>query len=31
VYQKDLGKKTLETFRTVERFDPDKSWDPVDE
>lgn len=29
VYQKDFGPKTLEEFRRVERFNPDKSWDPV--
>jgi hypothetical protein len=31
VFEKDLGSKTLETFRTMERFDPDKSWGPVEE
>jgi Protein of unknown function (DUF2950) len=31
VYEKDLGPKTLETFRTMERFDPDKTWTPVDD
>jgi len=31
VYEKDLGKKTVETFRAMERFNPDKSWTPVDE
>jgi hypothetical protein len=30
VYEKDLGPKTLETLRTMERFDPDKSWSPVE-
>jgi hypothetical protein len=29
VYQKDLGKKTLETFQAIERYNPDKSWSPV--
>jgi hypothetical protein len=29
VWQKDLGPKTLEVFRAMERFDPDKSWSPV--
>jgi hypothetical protein len=29
VYEKDLGKKTLDTFRAMERFNPDKSWTPV--
>jgi hypothetical protein len=31
VYEKDLGKNTLETFRAMERFNPDKSWTPVNE
>jgi hypothetical protein len=30
VYEKDLGPKTLELFSSMERFDPDKSWSPVD-
>ena len=30
VYEKDLGKTTLETFRAMERFNPDKGWTPVD-
>jgi hypothetical protein len=30
VYEKDLGKNTLETFRAMERFNPDKGWTPVD-
>ena len=29
VYEQDLGPTTLETFRAMERFDPDPSWDPV--
>ena len=29
VYEKDLGKETLEAFKAMERFDPDKSWSPV--
>ena len=29
VYQKDLGKKSLETFQAIERYNPDKSWSPV--
>jgi hypothetical protein len=29
VWQKDLGPNTLEAFRAMERFDPDKSWSPV--
>jgi len=31
VYEKDLGKTTLDQFRKMERFDPDKSWTPVAE
>ena len=31
VYEKDLGPKTLEVFRTMERFNPDKTWTPVPE
>ena len=31
VYEKDLKAGTLETFRAMERFDPDKSWSPVEE
>ena len=31
VYEKDLGSKTLERFRAMERFDPDRSWSPVAE
>jgi hypothetical protein len=31
VYEKDLGPKTLEVFRTMERFNPDRSWEPVPE
>ena len=29
VYEKDLGEKTLEAFKTMERFDPDKTWKVV--
>jgi Protein of unknown function (DUF2950) len=29
VYQKDLGPKTLDQFKTMELFNPDKSWTPV--
>jgi hypothetical protein len=29
VYEKDLGPGTLEIFKTIERFNPDKSWSPV--
>jgi hypothetical protein len=30
VYEKDLGPKTLEIFKSMELFDPDKSWTPVE-
>jgi len=29
VYEKDLGPLTLEYFKNMERFNPDKSWTPV--
>lgn len=29
VYQKDLGPNTLELAKTIERFDPDKTWQPT--
>jgi len=29
VYEKDLGPKTLEAFRAMDRFNPDASWSPV--
>ncbi len=29
VYEKDLGPKTLDEFRKMERFNPDSSWMPV--
>jgi len=31
VYERDLGSNTLEQFRAMERFNPDKSWTPVEE
>jgi len=31
VYEKDLGAGTLEAFRKMETFNPDKSWTPVPE
>jgi hypothetical protein len=31
VYQKDLGDKTLETFRTMERYNPDATWAPAEQ
>jgi hypothetical protein len=30
VYEKDLGPGTLEQFKKMELFDPDKSWRPVE-
>ena len=29
VYEKDLGPKTLDEFKKMERYNPDKSWTPV--
>ena len=29
VYEKDLGPQTLDAFKSMERFNPDKTWDPV--
>ena len=29
VYEKDLGPNTLEEFKKMERFNPDKSWTPA--
>jgi hypothetical protein len=29
VYEKDLGPNTLEEFRKMQRFNPDKTWTPV--
>ncbi len=31
VYQKDLGDQTLETFRTMELYNPDSTWTPVEQ
>jgi Protein of unknown function (DUF2950) len=31
VYQKDLGPNTLEIAKKIERFNPDKTWDPVED
>ena len=31
VYEKDLGPTTLDQFKSMERFNPDKSWTPVPE
>jgi Protein of unknown function (DUF2950) len=29
VYEKDLGPQTLEFFKSMDRFNPDRSWKPV--
>ena len=31
VYQKDLGPNTLEIAKKIERFNPGKTWSPVEE
>jgi hypothetical protein len=31
VFQKDLGPGGLDEFKTMDRFNPDKSWTPVSE
>ncbi len=31
VYQKDLGPNSLQVAKTIERFNPDKTWTPVEE
>jgi hypothetical protein len=31
VYEKDLGPSTVEQFKSMELFNPDKSWDPVED
>jgi hypothetical protein len=31
VYQKDLGAQTLDRFRAMERYNPDSTWEPVDD
>jgi Protein of unknown function (DUF2950) len=31
VYQKDLGPDTLKTFQSMDRFNPDKSWQPTND
>jgi len=30
VYQKDLGPSTLDEFRLMEKYNPDKTWTPVE-
>src|SRR5262249_22565715 len=29
VYQKDLGRNTLQAFKNMQRYNPDRSWRPV--
>lgn len=31
VYQKDLGPNTLEAFKTMELYNPDKTWQPTED
>lgn len=31
VYEKDLGTETLAAFKSMERYNPDKTWTPVEE
>ena len=31
VYEKDLGPSTLEEFKKMQRFNPDKTWTPVED
>ena len=31
VFEKDLGPSTLEEFKKMDRFNPDKTWTPVEE
>jgi hypothetical protein len=31
VYEKDMGPKTLELFKAMDRFNPDSSWAPVED
>jgi hypothetical protein len=31
VYEKDFGPSTLDEFKKMERFNPDKTWTPVEE
>jgi hypothetical protein len=31
VYEKDLRPNTLQTFQSIDRFNPDRSWTPVKE
>jgi hypothetical protein len=29
VYEKDLGEKTVDQFRAMDRYNPDSTWKPV--
>jgi hypothetical protein len=31
VYEKDLGADTLKAFQSMDRFNPDKNWQPTDD
>ena len=31
VYKKDLGTDTLKAFQSIDRFNPDKSWQPTND
>ncbi len=31
VYQKDLGPETLKIFKTMDRYNPDKTWRSTDD
>ena len=31
VYEKDLGPDTLKTFQSMDRFNPDKTWHPIND
>jgi hypothetical protein len=31
VYQKDLGPGTLDVFKNMQRYNPDKTWDRTDD
>jgi hypothetical protein len=31
VFEKDLGKDTLKTFESMDKYNPDKSWKPTDD
>ena len=31
VYEKDVGPDTLKTFQSMDRFNPDKTWHPVND